>query len=110
MANVISIYQAADRNLAFNLKTADNSLTSATEIEVLIDTPTQIIKKLSDGEVTSVTTTSFIVQITDSDTESTPSGEYDVQVRKTSGTGLITQGICSPSTIRIVDSKFTTVE
>jgi hypothetical protein len=107
MANPIKLWQGADRDI---ICTHDEpTLTGATEIEVVIDSPSQITKSLTGGGVLAVTTSSFTIAISDTDTVDTPSGEYEIDCRATIG-GVITHGLMNPRKVRIIDSKFSNTE
>lgn len=101
------IYQGSD----FSLVVSHNfyNLTSASEIELRIDTPTQIVKKMTEGGIYSVTASTFTCFISDEDTQDIESGEYRIQCLATVS-GNKSFGQLSPSTIRIEDSIFTTTE
>jgi hypothetical protein len=105
MARGPTIFQGADKSFVFESGT---DLTSATEIEFTIDTPTQIKKTLGGGGVNNVTATQFQVDIASADTESVESGGYKYQVRATIG-GLLRQGKFKPNRFTILDSVFTDI-
>ena len=98
------LFQGEDKTISVS---TNIDLSSATEIDFRIDTPTQIIKKLSSG-VSGVTSTLFLVAIDAADTETVPAGNYKYQVRATLSTGKLVNGKFSPNKIIIKDSIFTT--
>jgi hypothetical protein len=104
MAAEPKLYQGEDKTII--VKT-NIPLTSATEIEFIIDTPTQIKKTLSDVQITDVTATQYTVQIDAGDTETVDAGEYKYQTRATID-GKITNGRFQPNKINILNSAFTT--
>lgn len=104
MSAAIRIFQGEDKTIIIR---TNEDISAATEVEFVIDTPTQIKKTLSDGEITNVTGTSFTVQIDAADTETVEHGEYLFQCRATVAT-KIRQGVFSPNKIEIQDSAFTT--
>ena len=103
MSAAIRIYQGEDKTIVVR---TNEDISAATEVEFVIDTETQILKKLSEGEITNVTSTSFTVQIDAADTETVRHGEYLFQCRATVAT-KIRQGRFSPNKIEIRDSAFT---
>ncbi len=107
MASPIRLYQGADRDIV--LTHNDANLATASEIEVRIDTPTQIEKTLTGGGVSGVTSSQFTVTIEDADTDDVLSGEYRIQCRSTKA-GIVTQGEINPQFVQIVDSIFTDTE
>lgn len=100
---MLEIYQGEDKT--FIVET-NIDLTSHTEIELIIDTPTQIEKSLTAGQITGVTATQFSVQIDSGDTESVEAGPYLIQSRATDSSGLFTQGKFQPNKITVKDSAF----
>ncbi len=100
-----SIYQGEDKTIVVKTNV---SLVSATEIEFIIDTPTQIKKTLTDSQITAVTATQFTVQIDAGDTETTEAGEYLFQCRSTISSKK-TNGKFQPNKLNILDSAFTSV-
>ena len=99
----VRLYQGEDKTLVV---TTNEDISAATEIEFVIDTPTQIKKLLSAGEITGVTTSQFIVQLDASDTETVAEGKYLFQCRATVAT-KIRQGVFSPNKIDLRNSAFT---
>lgn len=100
----IRIYQGEDKTIVV---TTNEDISTATEIEFVIDTSTQIKKTFTAGQITNVTSTQFTVQIDASDTETVEAGEYLFQCRATVA-DKIRQGVFSPDKIEIRDSAFTT--
>jgi hypothetical protein len=100
----IEIFQGADVTLVVE---TNDDLSSATEIEFYIDTPTQIKKTLSAAEISSVTTTQFSVAIDAADTASQAKGSYKMQARATVG-GKKRQGRFTPNKIKLRESVFET--
>lgn len=98
------IFQGEDKTI---IVTTNISLASATEIEFIIDTPTQIKKTLSDTQISAVTATQFSVQIDAGDTETVEAGEYLFQARATIS-GKKTNGKFQPNKLILKDSAFTT--
>ncbi len=106
MASPNTVWQGTDKD--FIVKHNYTSMTSATEVEVFINTSPQIIKKLSQGDITGVTTTQLLLQIDDADTASKRSGEYNIEARITTAAGRVIYGKLQPSKMVIKDSIFTT--
>lgn len=104
MSAAIRIYQGEDKTIVVR---TNEDISAATEIEFVIDTPTQILKKLTAGQIINVTSTSFTVLILAADTETVKSGEYLFQCRATVA-ALIRQGRFSPNKVQIKNSAFTT--
>lgn len=104
MSATVKIFQGEDKTIVV---ITNEDISAATEIEFVIDTPTQIKKTLSDGEISAVTSTQFTVQIDAADTETVEAGEYLFQCRATVS-AKIRQGVFSPNKIEIRDSAFTT--
>ena len=96
------IYQGEDSTLTI---TTSEDVSTATEIEFLIDAPTQISKTLGASQITSVTATGFTVQIDAADTSSIPEGGYKHQARVTIGSKLEHIRF-TPNKIKIKDSVF----
>lgn len=103
MSAAIRIYQGEDKTIVVR---TNEDISTATEVEFVIDTPTQIKKSLTEGQITNVTATSFTVQIDASDTETVEQGEYLFQCRATVAT-KIRQGVFSPNKVEIQNSAFT---
>ena len=80
MTRPIELFQGEDKSI---IVTMNDDISAATEVEFYIDTPTQIKKTLSAGEISGVTATQFTVQIDAADTESVRHGEYRFQARAT---------------------------
>ena len=106
MSSTIKLFQGADRTITV---TSDKDLTTATEVEVRIDTPKQIIKTKTGGGVTNIIATGFDILIEDGDTTDIASGEYRIQARSTASTGIITHAQLAPSAVTVADSIFTTI-
>ena len=98
----LKIYQGADETIDIE---TNIDLSTATEIEVTIDTPTQIIKTLTGAHISAVTATQFTLAIDAADTETVKAGGYKYQCRATIA-GKIKQGQMSPNKILIEDSVF----
>ena len=98
------IFQGEDKTLTLK---NNIDLSAATEIVFNVDTPTQIVKSLSAGQITAVTTTQMTVQIDAADTETVPAGGYRMQSRATLA-GKLVNGKYRPNKITIRDSVFTT--
>lgn len=104
MSAALRIYQGEDKTIVVR---TNEDISAATEVEFVIDTSPQIIKKLSASQIINVTATSFTVQIDAADTETIPAGEYLFQCRATVAT-KIRQGRFSPNKVEIKNSAFTT--
>ena len=100
------LFQGEDKTIVV---TTNIDLSSHTEIEFTIDTPTQIKKTLTDATISGVTTSQFSVQIDAGDTENVPAGEYKVQARATDSSGKKTNGKFQPDAITIRDSVFVAI-
>lgn len=85
------------------------SLTTAQEISVYIDTPSQIVKTLGDG-ISNVTDETYLLAIAASDTANVPSGEYDIQARILSSSGSVLGGQIQPSKVVIRPSVWTNTD
>jgi hypothetical protein len=103
MTRPIELYQGESKTIVVE---TNIDLSAYAEIEFSINTPTQILKKLSEGDIADVTATQFSVAIEPADTESVASGEYQYQCRATDSSGNITQGKFTPDKIKIRDSIF----
>ncbi len=101
-ARPIEIFQGEDATIVVQTR---ESLVSATEIEFAIDTPTQILKTLTGGQISGVTATQFSVAIAAADTQSVCAGEYPMQYRSTIS-GAKANGKLRPDAVRIRDSVF----
>jgi hypothetical protein len=97
----LKLYQGSDESLVI---TSNIDLSAATEIEVTIDTPTQIVKTLSGGSITATTTT-FTIAIDAADTATVAPGTFKYQARATIG-GKKKQGRFTPNSILILPSVF----
>ena len=76
------IFQGEDK--AFTVSTNED-LSSATEIQVTVDTPKAIRKTLTGGDISAVTSSEFTVQFAAGDTATTCSGSYKWQVQAVIG-------------------------
>ncbi len=94
------VFQGEDKTLVI---TTNDDLSTATEIEFNIDTPTMIKKTLSAAEISGVTATQFSVALVPGDTENVPDGKYRFQCRATVG-GLKKNGVFNPNRIRVMRS------
>ena len=103
----IVVWQGTDKTVVVDHDFSD--LTDATEIQVYIDSPKQIIKSLGDG-VSAVTADSYLLTIAAADTESTPSGEYRMQAKITTDGGGTVFGRFNPQIVKVMDTVFTDVE
>jgi len=81
-------------------------LTSYTEIEFNIDTPTQIKKTKTGGGITGITASQFSVQIDAGDTETVPAGSYKFQARGTDSSSKKVNGKFQPNKLVVKDSIF----
>ena len=99
----LELYQGEDKTINV---TTNIDLTSHSEIEFTIDTPTQIKKTKSGGSITGITSSQFSVQIDAADTETVPAGAYKYQARATLNS-KITNAKFQPNRVTILDSVFT---
>ena len=102
MTRPIELYQDADQIITVNM---NEDISTATEVEFLIDAPTQISKTLSDNQVYAVTSASFKVRIDAADTASLCVGSYKYQARATIG-GKKYNIKFTPNKIKVMDSVF----
>jgi len=100
----VQIFQGEDKTLVVS---SNLDLTTATEIEFRVDTDVQIVRSLSNGDISGVTATQFSVEISGDDTETVKAGNYKYQVRATIG-GKKRNGKFSPNKFEVLDSIFTT--
>jgi len=100
----LALYQGSDESLVITSNIDLSSSAGCTEIEVTIDTPTQIVKTLSGGHITA-TATSFTIVIDAADTATTVPGTFQYQARATIG-GKKKQGRFTPNSILILPSVF----
>lgn len=104
MASTIRIYQGSGKNITWNHK--ETGLTSADEIEFLIDSEPQVKKTKTGGGIVGISATSFTVVLDGDDTRTLKApDEVCVEVRYTTGT-TITHGRLNPSRVQIIDSAF----
>jgi len=103
----IRIGQGTDHTVTIGHSYAD--LPSATEVEIFIDTPSQIVKTLGEG-VSGVTAVSFVLTVPAEDTTSVKAGEYKIQARITTAGGSRLFGRINPDKVRILDTVFTDAE
>ncbi len=103
MAGAPIVYQGATKIV--HVRT-NIDMTTFPEIEVVIDTDTQIRKTLTGGGITNVTSTQFDVKIEPADTENVCPGPYKYQARGTDSSGDKIQGRFFPNKIKIKDSAF----
>lgn len=96
------LFQGEDRTETIYVS---DDLTSATEIEFTIDTPTQIKKTLSGAHISAVTTTQFTLQIDAADTSDVPDGPYRCQARSTIS-GKLKNIRFKPDKVHIRESVF----
>ncbi len=97
------LFQGEDKSLVVM---TNIDLSSSSEIEFIVDTPSQIIKKLSESEISGVTSTQFVVQIDAADTENVQPGGYTVQARSTDSSSKKTNGKFQPNQLTIKPSAF----
>ena len=102
----LEIFQGEDKTITVE---SNIDLTTHTEIEFTIDTPTQIKKTKTGGEITGITATQFTVQIDAADTETVKAGPYKYQARATYSSGKISNAKFQPNKITIKDSVFTSI-
>lgn len=102
----VRVYQGENKDIVVP---TNIDLSSYTEIEFRVDTPSQIIKKLSNGEISGVTSSQFTVAIIPGDTETVEAGNYKFQVLATASDGKLTLGKFKPDRFTVEDSIFTTI-
>ena len=97
------VWQGTDA--IFNISHDYTDLVTATAIEVYVDTPSQIVKTLSDG-VTSVSATNMVVTLAAGDTDDVDPGEYCIQARITTTGGQQFFGRILPERVKILESNW----
>lgn len=95
----VEITQGMDKTLTLWVS---DDLTSATEVEYVIDSPTRISKALTTG-VTVNSASQVTIQIDAADTTNIVPGPYKQQMRATLS-GKLTKVKIQPNKIRITDS------
>lgn len=109
MAAFPQVFQGENKSLVVSSGAGSSiDLTLATEIEFRIDTPKQIIKTLSNGDITANSATQFTVLLVPGDTETITAGPYKYQARVTTAAGDLVNGKFTPNKLEIKDSIFTT--
>lgn len=98
----IELYQGEDKTIVVSM---NDDLTSATEIEFIVDSPTQVIKKLSEAQISGVSSSQFSVQIDAADFATTAQGSYKIQSRATIA-GKKYNIRHTPNRIKILNSVF----
>ena len=106
MAAPPKIYQGTHKNL---IVTTNISLSAASEIELRVDTAKQIVKTLTNGDISNVTSTQFEVAFVPGDTDNTVAGDYKYEVVATDSSSNKVHGKFSPDKITIAPSIFTTL-
>lgn len=99
----LRIYQATDKTVSVSHDFAD--LPSATEVNIYIDAPCQIVKSLGDG-VSGVTATNFVLTIPYEDTDNVPAGEYPIDGYITTLAGDRRHMRIQPSKVKILPSNW----
>lgn len=97
------IYQATDKT--FSVQHDFTDLTTATEINIYVDTPSQIVKSLGNG-VTSVTDETFLLTFNYEDTDNVGEGEYLIDGYVTTATGDRVHARISPNKVKILPTNW----
>ena len=85
--------------------TTNDDCSTATELEYRLDSPSQVIKKLSAGEISTPTSTGFTITLDAADTTDIEAGIYKHQARVTLSGKVYTIRF-TPDSMKILDSVF----